>query len=412
MPNWFPSWTKCCDPANYRGMPVAAMIAISTVALVMGASWFLLLLSALGSGAGFLAILGAVGPGVAILLAGLCLAGIAFCNWWLDVRLICLGGDRSEIGAIYHLEPPVPARNLFDIFSNALNADTDYSFNLLLWQFVPRHSLPDSFVNDQWSPGAFAQLAADWPTLPPLVPNVPFAQVSDEVNLIVAQQSMASLGLGFGGQNINDVDKPDPPLAGSTKQHFLMHCEIEGPGMHDLLILLEVLAAVFVAATFLYAIPVVGPIITWVLILLALLAFLIGLSNITHDDATPPGDGGWGGSFNPFETAGDPKGLVDLAYVFGRWVYDSLHQGAESNELHPVHYMIKIGEATQGDLSIGLWPPDLGVIQLKYDTQFGVINSPGTIEIQKQPQNQWTVHPLLDGCLGTVPYPDPPPPIP
>jgi len=77
MPNWFPSWTKCCDPANYRGMPVAAMIAISTVALVMGASWFLLLLSALGSGAGFLAILGAVGPGVAILLAGLCLAGRA-----------------------------------------------------------------------------------------------------------------------------------------------------------------------------------------------------------------------------------------------------------------------------------------------------------------------------------------------
>jgi hypothetical protein len=368
-------------------------------------------MSALGgfSGASFVTILTAIGPGLALLLAALCVAGMAFCTWWLDVRLICLGGDRSEIGAIYHLEPPVPARNLLDIFSNALNADTDYSFNLLLWQFVPRHSLPDSFVNNQWSPGAFGQLGADWPTLLPLVPNVPFAQVSEEVNLIVPQQSMASLNLGFGGQDINDSDKPDQPLARSTKQHFLMHCEIEGPGMHDLLILLEVLAAAFLAAAFLFAIPVIGPILTWVLTLLALLAFLIGLANITHDDASPPSGGGWGGSFKAWENAasGDP---VDIAYVFGRWVYDSLHKGAESNELHPVHYMIKVCKpVTKGDLQNGNWPPDLGEIQQKYDAQFGVINSPGTIEIQEQPQNQWTVHPLLDGCQGATPYPMPPP---
>jgi len=111
-----------------------------------------------------------------------------------------------------------------------------------------------------------------------------------------------------------------------------------------------------------------------------LLALLIGGPAITHDDASPPSGGGWGGSFNPYETAGDPSGLVDLAYVFGRWVYDSLHKGAESNELHPVHYMIKIGQATQGDLSVGLWPPDLGTVQQRYDAQFGVINSPGTID--------------------------------
>jgi hypothetical protein len=47
---------------------------------------------------------------------------------------------------------------------------------------------------------------------------------------------------------------------------------------------------------------------------------------------------------------------------------------------------------------------------LKYDAQFGVINSPTTIEIQAQPQNRWTLHPLLDGCISETPYPDPPPP--
>lgn len=407
MPNWFPSWTKCCDPANYRGIPVAAMVAIGTLGLVMGGLVGVATIASL-TGGGVLAILGALSPAIAIFLAALCVAAIAFCNWWLDVRLICLGGNRSVIGAIYHLEPPVQTSNPFDV----VDADTDFSFNLLLWQFVPANALPQSFVGNQWSPSAFPQLGTDWPSLPPLVPpNVPFAQVSEEVNLIVAQQSMASLGLGFGGQNINDIDKPSPPYSGGTDQHFLMHCEIEGPGMHDLLVLLEVMAAVLVAAVFVWAIPVVGPILSWIMIALALLAFLFGVPAITHDDASPPSGGGWGGTFNPYETAGNANGLVDLAYVFGRWVYDSLHAGAESNEIHPVYYMIKIGCATQGNLSQGIWPPNLGEVQQKYDQQFGVINSPGTIEIQKQPENQWTIHPLLDGCQGAIPYPDPPPTI-
>src|SRR6202000_2176298 len=115
------------------------------------------------------------------------------------------------IGAIYHLEPPVQSSDPFNFKANFENADTDFSFNLLLWQFAPKDSLPQSFVSNQWSPGAFAQLGTDCPTHPPLVPNVPFSQVSDEVNLIVPQQSMASLGLGFGGQNIEDADKPVPP---------------------------------------------------------------------------------------------------------------------------------------------------------------------------------------------------------
>jgi hypothetical protein len=407
MPTWFPSWTKCCNPADYRGMPVGAMVAIGTLGAIMGTIVGLGSISASGA-SGFLAILSALAPGVAIFLAALCVAAIAFCNWWLYVRLICLGGDRSSIGAIYHLEKPVATANPFDI----VDADTDFSFNLLLWQFVPQNSLPQTFVDNQWSPTAFSDLGTEWTSLPPLVPpTVAFSQVSEEVNLIVAQQSMASLGLGFGGQNIEQADKPDPLPANSSSQYFLMHCEIEGPGMHDLLILLSVMAAVLVAAAFVYAIPVVGPILSWIMIALALLAFLIGGPAITHDDASPPSVGGWGGSFNPYETASDPNGLVDLAYVFGRWVYDSLHAGAESNELHPVHYMIKIGCATQGNLTKGIWPPDLGELQQKYDAEFGVINSPTTIEIQKLPENQWTVHPLLDGCLGATPYPDPPPVI-
>jgi hypothetical protein len=396
MPNWYPSWTQCSLPANYRGFPLAGVITGASVALLMGV----------------LVGLVAVTPGIAVGLAVLCMAGMQVCTWWLNVRLICLGGDRSAIGAIYHLEPPVPTDNPFAAldFLNG-DIDTDYSFNLLLYQFAPKHQLPASFVSNQWSASAFPQLGSDWPTLPPLVPNVPFADVSDQVNQILPQQSMASLGLGFGGQKAESPD--NAVLPGGSSQHFLMHCEIEGPGMHDLLVLLEVMFAMFVAAAFVFAIPVVGPILSLILTILAVLALLIGAPAITHDDASPPSDGGWGGSFNSYDGAKNPKDPVDIAYVFGRWVYDSLHAGAESNELHPVHYMIKMcPPAKQCDLENGIWPPGLGEVQLKYDAQFAVINSPTTPQIQAQPQNQWTVHPLLDGCLAGGGYPEPPPPGP
>jgi hypothetical protein len=391
MPNWFPSWTNCCPPATYRGAPWAGVLTHAGVSLLMAVLVGLVALS----------------PAIAIGLAGLCIAGMEFCTWWLDVRLICLGGDRSAIGAIYHLEPPEPTDNPITALWNISDLDTDYSFNLLLWQFVPKHQFPASFVSNQWSAGAFPQLGADWPALPPLVPAVPFPEVSPEVNLIVAQQSMASLGLGFAGENA----EPGPDqaiLPGGSNQHFLLHCEIEGPGMHDLLVLLWVLFGIFVAAAFVYAIPIVGPVLSWILVILGLLGFLGGVSAITHDDASPPG-GDWGGSFNSYDQAKNPKDPVDIAYVFGRWVYDSLHTGG--NELHPVHYMIKMGQTTQGDLAAGNWPPDLGDTQLKYDAQFEVINSPSTIQIQGEPQNSWTVHPLLDGCEASMPYPEPPPPV-
>jgi hypothetical protein len=388
MPNWFPSWTNCSSPQGWYALPVAALALIGSLGIV-------------GLVAAGLA--GAWAPGVAAFLAMACLGGITFCTWWLNVRLICLGGDRSAIGAIYHLEPPSPSLDAFAFG----DYDTDYSFNLLLWPFIPKDELPESFVSNQWSAGAAPQLVVDWPTLPPLVPNVPYSQVQNLVPLILAQQSMASLHQTFTGQNVESADDPKPPVPKGSSQHFLLHCEIEGPGMYQLRILLWVLFGLFIVAAALALIPVIGTALAWILALLAFLAFLIGGAVIQHNDASPPPGGGWGGSFNPYDEAGKADALVDLAYVYGRWVYDSLHSGW--NELHPLHFMIKIGQAKQGDLSAGTWPPDLGNTQATLDAQFVAINMQGTRTAQAQPEHQYTLHPLLDGCIGEAPYPDPPP---
>ena len=88
--DWFPSYTNCSSPSGWYKVP----------------AWAIALLASVGGLAFILAgIGGAWVTAVAALMASVCLAAITFCTWWLNVRLICLGGDHSAIGAIYHLEP-------------------------------------------------------------------------------------------------------------------------------------------------------------------------------------------------------------------------------------------------------------------------------------------------------------------
>jgi hypothetical protein len=391
MPDWFPSWTNCSSPSGWYQMPVAQSVLLGAAGLAAGAT---------------LAFASAFAPGVAVVSAGLCLAGVTFCTWWLNIRLICLGGDRSAIGAIYNVLPPkAGAAWEFGDY------DTDFSFNLLISPFIPQDELPSSFVNNQWSPSAIPQLTSAWPTL---FPSIPFNEVAMQLPLILPQQTMASLHLGFNGQDVKGPDEPNypnPPPPGGSSQHFLLHCEIEGRGMYDLRTLFWVLFGMFIAAAIVYLIPIIGPILSAILALFAWLIALFGGSAIQHEGASPPSGGDWGGSLNPYRldhASPDRNSPVDIVYVFGRWVYDSLHEGW--NELHPVHFMIKIGQTTWGNLAGGNWPANLGDTQGRLDTQFQLINSPGAPQIQAEPQNQWSLHPVLDGCQGATPYPTPPPP--
>jgi hypothetical protein len=136
-------------------------------------------------------------PPFALFLAFACGAGIYFCNWWLHIRLICLDGNRSAIGAIFNVDPQTPSYN-----AGILNDyDTDYCFNLLIYPAIPLDMLPNSFVNDfsppqAWQASATSQLQANWSTLFPTISW-------DDANLILPQQTqMGSLGLGFTGQYV------------------------------------------------------------------------------------------------------------------------------------------------------------------------------------------------------------------
>jgi hypothetical protein len=113
------------------------------------------------------------------------------------------------------------------------------------------------------------------------------------------------------------------------------------------------------------------------------------------------------------DTVGGELNFGDLVAATGRWVYDAGHTGW--NEFHPVKTVQKIdpnayipGEvADQRARWCGLLaqvppfaPPGPG------PTPAGM--TPGQAEIwnnQRQPQNQWYLHPAIDGCRTAEPPP-------
>ena len=403
MPPFFPSWTNCSQPNKWHSAPVVTAVVLGILGVLVG----------LGSSIP----LASLAPGAAAVFLAACLAGIAFCTWWLNVRLICLGGDMSAIGAVFLAFPPQATFGAW----NFSNYDTDYTFDLLLWPFKPLVTLPAPFVGDtqynaaEWDPISVGNLYSNnalfWKTIDPSLIDAfgqPVQAVKDQVNLILPQQTMASLNLSFSGQPEGDKGTQGDP------QQLLLHCEIEGQGIYLLRIWLGVMAVLFGVAFVASAIPGLS----WFLILLALILSLIAGPIIQNQQGQAPPAGGFGGSLNAYNYDQNPSALVDIVYCYGRWVYDSLHSGW--NEFHPLHFMIKVragtltpgapATMTQAQLATGSWPSNLGAIKSRYDAQFKLIFTPETAATQQQPQNGWVLHPLLDGCIGNAPYQEPPAP--
>jgi hypothetical protein len=109
--------TKCVDIADYSSMNefvnafLQSLLAmgIGVLLIAMGMPWCIPF----------------------VLTVGGAMWIIAYCNWWLYGRLICLGGDQTCIGMLVSVEPPGNKT-----FPDSL--DTDFSINLLLATNPPK----------------------------------------------------------------------------------------------------------------------------------------------------------------------------------------------------------------------------------------------------------------------------------
>jgi hypothetical protein len=376
--NPYPAYTQCAEASDYDSLNqyvqagIAALLAggvAAVIVLASGLPWCYLLAAELGIWA----------------------AGLAYCHWWLNGRLICL---PAEVSATTGPAVDVCAVGMF------VSAD---QLQPSAWPY----DLPD--------------LDTDWCMDIVLYGTEP----SKPVDILIGEtNAIQNLGLGFenGGQGqtasyilqgVYDGSSAAYQNGGVTITSPVLHCEIEGAGVWDysnwLLVLFWATVAALAGQEALATIPVIGPIasVIWSIIcaILAFLASLFGFYSSENDQANQP-SGSPGSTAYPFNAPGSASGNpASVVCVVGTWVYDSAHAGW--NEIHPVMMVQPIGVTAPGPDGTYGWNPS-------WAQQCGMVNqasSPGTRDNQRQPTNSWLIHPSVDGC-GTYPTPPLPPPTP
>jgi hypothetical protein len=307
---------------------------------------------------------------------------IAYCLWWLYQRLICLGGDVCAVGFVLSVETP-------DEKSGLDSFDTDYSLNLVLAPTTVGISQED--LEKSPLQGYLVKKTSD-----------------------IASYSFLGYHLPFSGDLVQKFADPAsyPPYSGFITT-ACMHAEFEGGGVYDLLQACYAALALATAAAVACAVPIIGWIACAILSIAAGVVTLAGIFNALNDKGNPA-------DVNPCVTsvhaAGSPDGAgADVLVVKGTWVYDSAHTGW--NEIHPIKQCQLIGTMIdQGWNTIQVAKDPSPVIQhipdmrQFIDTWCGMLADacdPGTIANQQLPQNQWLIHPLVDGCEPIEPPPPP-----
>jgi hypothetical protein len=315
---------------------------------------------------------------------------LLYCQWWLNDRLVCLDGDQVAVGMVISSEPAEdkPGVTSIDIkgysivpIPNLDKFDTDFTTNLLL------------FPN---SPGA------DRATVET---SKPFGK------LVAEQAATRNEGLDFTSKTsslkVVDNSTPLPGLKTIVPDSCALHAEFEGAGVYDLRMATSI--ALFVAAAALALCLLDGIVGTILAYILAILAFLIGLIGgiIGLNDDGSPAD--VNPALNEIHTNKDNGKGADLLLLMGTWVYDSGHNnsGEGWNEIHPVKFAKKVGTWD------GRWPdkwtqdPD-GALK-NWEATVKDATSPVTVASLQEPENQWAIHPCIDGCQpapgsGTLAY--------
>jgi len=287
------------------------------------------------------------------------IALISLLHWWLNGRLICLGGERCVIG-VNMGSPSIQPRKK--------GGDDDASINVVLAP-SPVDTNPAKKLED--AVGANPQ-EDYW--------NNPVQGA-----IVAPNDAVLTLGRGY-----------------AFGRHYLkaIHSEFEGSGIHDLLQWAIIVLGLLILALIAEAIPG-GALIALILKILAGLITLIATAvGLFHP--LDPGD--------PLDVNPNIGELVrgDVLVIKGRWVYDSLHEGW--NEIHAIHACQRIG-LMQNTTS---WPADIGG-GLGLDTVDRVKEALGVWcdAISKaeeaedggsrdDPAQNWILHPMVDGCTRTI----------
>jgi hypothetical protein len=267
---------------------------------------------------------------------------VLFCEWWLYRRLVCLGGQQCALGMVVTVEP-VEKKGGFERF------DTDFSINLLL--------APHTIYTQR------ATIEGD----------------GISGFLIAEQAATRDIGLGFVGYTAKQWQNyPDTPV---------LHGEFEGGGIYDLLQAAKAVLVVSTIGAVVCSIPVFGWLACLIVFGVAAIIAAVGVIVALNDKGSPSDVNA---ELTEIHT-NDPTGRgADLLVIKGDWVYDSFHDGW--NEIHPILQAQRVGTWQ------GSWGFDAATARDAWCRALEDADSPGTRQDQLKRENQWEVHPVVDGC--------------
>lgn len=365
----FKSYTNCVQPNQYK----APDFAPEAVFAILG-------------------LLGAVFSGGITLILDL-LAGLStlekVLDYLLNGKLICLGRDACAVGTVASFET-VHDKSFPD------NVDDDFSINLMLYPLSVQAFLGQPFATSVTTVEASEQGALVTPNL-----SLPKARDANDIKDYAPYKAeldpiQARILASFTTQPTGTTDIP------------VLHCECEGSRVSDLLSWLEAVGSLGTGGGLcsfkVLGIPI-GRVICTIVQAALLPVLLVGLVAAWFN-AT---DG------NPDDARTDPNGgelqIGDILAVTGRWTYDAAHTGW--NEFHPVKTIHKVDPASSaGGADLAQHWCDLLATIPPPDATPATMTPPQltTWQAQQEPANQWTLHPAVDGCQGSIPPPPQTPP--
>jgi hypothetical protein len=306
------------------------------------------------------AVLGGVAiPGLGVVAGFLFVAAIfELCAYLSGGKLICIQDAACTIGRLMKNHPVGSDKSGFE------KMDDDFTMDILLSPHSP------------WEEKS--EIASD---------GVQGAFISE-------QPASKNHGLGFAGVSVKCDNIPH------TTEVF--HVEVKGCRVHDVCVVLKTLS---------FGAPVVGaicsiPLIGWAVCAIAAAIWLavtaaataiawatthVGNINDVYDPAAgklvpanPDGSGG------------------DVILVRGDWVYDSGHSGW--NEIQPITLVLKLTEVVDPRFR-SMDKADQALVQdFKKEVldpwcmRVAEANDPVVRDAQQQPENDWHIHPAIDGC--------------
>ncbi len=310
-------------------------------------------------------VAGGVIPGLGV-VAGVAFVAAIFelCDYLHGGKLICLGDNSCTIGRIVELIPVGADKSGFE------KMDDDFTFNILLSPHSPIETKNEQIASDPYQ-GKF----------------------------ITEQSASRDLGQPYVGESVTFTDIYNS-LGVKTE---VFHCEVKGCRVHDVCAVLKVMSFGAPIVAFICSIPVVG----WVACLiaaaiwLAITAAAVAIAwNATHNgdinDVYDPAAGDL--------TAADPDTGEggDVVLVRGDWAYDEGHDGW--NEMHPVRSVQKLTDVidprfrAMGKADVALVDAFKKEVLDPWCFYAGQPDDPNVKDEQDEPENDWDIHPEIDGC--------------